>query len=52
MSPITGLLIGAAIYRKVDSATAIAVSGGGKPLVIIIYVLSPAEEAILEESPA
>ncbi|KAG5987522.1 hypothetical protein E4U43_005031 [Claviceps pusilla] len=43
LSLVVGSLVGAAIYREVGSATALAVSGGGKLLVTVLYSLSPRE---------
>ena len=41
---VAGSLVGALIYREVGSPTAIAVSGGGKLLVTIMYLFSPTEK--------
>ncbi|OAQ72476.1 hypothetical protein VFPPC_15142 [Pochonia chlamydosporia 170] len=49
---VVGSLVGAAIYREVGSATAIAVSGGGKLIVTLLYLFSPAQKAKKEQSPA
>lgn len=42
---IVGSMIGALIYREVGSATAIAVSGGGKLVVTLMYFFANAEKA-------
>lgn len=41
LSLVVGSLVGAAIYREVGSPTALAVSGGGKLLVTMLYSFSP-----------
>lgn len=41
LSLVIGCLVGAVIYREVGSPTALAVSGGGKLLVTILYLFSP-----------
>ncbi|KAG6005268.1 hypothetical protein E4U21_000305 [Claviceps maximensis] len=46
-----GTLVGAAIYRRVGSPTALAISGGGKLLVTISYYLSPREDPRKDSSP-
>ncbi|KND94666.1 hypothetical protein TOPH_00083 [Tolypocladium ophioglossoides CBS 100239] len=48
---VAGSLVGALIYREVGSPTAIAVSGGGKLLVTIMYLFSPSEKKQQEQSP-
>lgn len=47
---IAGTFVGAAIYRAAGSATAIAVSGGGKLLVTILYVFTNSEKQKKDES--
>ncbi|POR36597.1 Uncharacterized protein TPAR_03285, partial [Tolypocladium paradoxum] len=49
---VVGSLMGALIYRNVGSPTAIAVSGGGKLLVTVLYLFSPSEKKQRDQSPA
>lgn len=44
LSLIAGTFVGAAIYKEAGSATAIAVSGGGKLLVTILYLFTNSEK--------
>jgi len=48
---VIGSLVGAAIYRGAGSPTALAVSGGGKLLVTILYSFSPREGPSKNSSP-
>jgi uncharacterized membrane protein YoaK (UPF0700 family) len=43
LSLVLGALVGAAIYRSAGSATAVAVSAGGKLLVTAMYLITRAE---------
>ncbi|KAK2600283.1 hypothetical protein QQS21_005002 [Conoideocrella luteorostrata] len=51
LSLVVGSLVGAVIYRDVGSPAAIAVSGGGKVLVTILYLFSPAEKPQEDQPP-
>lgn len=50
LSLALGAVVGAAILRRAGSATAIAVSGGGKLLVATMYLFTRAEVAEMQQS--
>lgn len=50
LSLALGALLGAVIYRSAGSATAVAVSGGGKLLVTVMYSMTGAESPKLQQS--
>ncbi|PHH87820.1 hypothetical protein CDD83_8364 [Cordyceps sp. RAO-2017] len=49
---VAGTLVGALIYREAGSATAIAVSGGGKLLVTVLFLFSPGDKQRQDPSQA